>query len=287
MRKHCERLIFTVGAVLAFSVVALAQTAVQSGAAGSKPVPRTPDGKPDMSGVWAEMNYLRWEKLPEEDEQWVTPRERSMARELTPATRGLTFAEARDPRPFLPWALKLHQYGVEPLKEKEPDRGRDRNELNKNCFPRDPKRIMDNNVGPVFEIVQSTSRLLFLMEDDHWFRQIGMNEEHPRDVAVTWMGHSVGKWDGDTLVIDTIAVDDRNSYPAEIHTDAFHLVERLTRVSHDTIQGIVTVDDPKVYSRPWTEQTVIYKLRPDWKINENVRCDHRFGKKIFYGAGDI
>jgi len=101
------------------------------------------------------------------------------------------------------------------------------------------------------------------------------------------MGHSVGKWDGDTLVIDTIAIDDRNSYPAQIHTDAFHLVERLTRVSYDTIQGIVTVDDPKAYSRTWKEQTIIYKLRLDWKIFENVRCDHRFSKKIFLGADDI
>jgi len=286
MSQRCERLVLAVGTVFAFSVMAMAQTALPP-SSGNKPVPRTPEGKPDMSGVWFQINYLRWDELPEEDEQWVTPRERSMARELTPATRGLTFAEARDPRPFLPWAQKLYDYGVEPVKEGEPDRGRDRNELNKNCFPRDPKRIMDNNGGPVFEIVQSPTRILFLIEDDHWFRQIWMNEQHPANPEVTWMGHSVGKWDGDTLVIDTIAVDDRNSYPAQIHTDAFHLVERLTRVSYDTIQGIVTVDDPKAYSRPWTEQTVIYKLRPDWKIFENVRCDHRFGKKIFYGADDI
>ena len=85
----------------------------------------------------------------------------------------------------------------------------------------------------------------------------------------------------------TIGIDDRNSYGDNLHTDALHLVERLRRVSHDTIQGIVTVDDPKAHTRPWTEQTIIYKLKPGWRLYENVNCDHRFVKKLFYGVDDI
>jgi hypothetical protein len=129
--------------------------------------------------------------------------------------------------------------------------------------------------------------VVLFFEHDHWFRQVFMNAEHPKDVEVTWMGHSTGKWDGDTLVIDTVGIDDRNSYGANIHSDALHLVERLRRVSHDTIQGIVTVDDPKAYTRPWTEQTILYKLRPDWRIFEVVNCDQRFEKKVFYGADGL
>jgi hypothetical protein len=240
-----------------------------------------------MSGVWQQINYLRWAKLPPEDEQWVDEKERAMSRALTPATRGVSFAEARDPRPYQPWAEKLNRYGREPANHAQGyDQGRDRNELNKTCFPPTPKRAMDNNGMPTLEIVQSPNRVLILLEGDHWFRQVWMNDEHPKNVAVTWMGHSVGKWEGDTLVIDTVAIDDRNSYPADIHSDAFHLIERLRRVSHDTIQGIVTVDDPKVYTRPWTEQTIIYKLREGWSINETVSCDAKYEKKIYLGADD-
>lgn len=273
-------------AAFALSAAGIAQTPAPpgSGTAGAANVPRTPDGKPDMSGVWQEMNYLRWQTLPKEDEQWLTPKELAFSRALTPATRGMTMAESREPRPYQPWAEKVYKYGQEPPGARF---GRDRAELNKNCFPRDPKRIMDSNGRPSLEIKQSPNRLLILLEDDHWFRQVWINEEHPKNVEVTWMGHSVGKWDGDTLVIDTIAIDDRNSYGANMHSDAFHLVERLRRVSRNTIQGIVTVDDPKVYTRPWTDQTIIYKLSPPGaKLHPEVNCDFRFEKKLF-GGGDI
>jgi predicted hotdog family 3-hydroxylacyl-ACP dehydratase len=89
------------------------------------------------------------------------------------------------------------------------------------------------------------------------------------------MGDAIGKWEGDTLVADTVSFNDkttldREGYP---HSDAMHLVERIRRVNHDSLEIDLTIDDPKAYTKPW-EAKLNFQLRTDWKIMEHVCEDN-------------
>lgn len=209
---------------------------------------------PDLSGVWKKAKTLS-----PDDAKWVTPR--------------------TDPIPFQPNTQEVYEYG----KNEQAEGEQFRPELNpriSQCFPPDPYFVMDNDYP--FEIVQSLRRALFLFEWGHWTRQVWIGEELTDDVDVAWMGNSFGKWDGDTLVIDTIAIDDRNSYAGFIHTDQMHITERLRRVGHDTLVNTRTFDDPKAYTMPWTD-TVVYKLQPNVRIDPKQQCDQTFKKDfVFY-----
>jgi len=248
-----------VAAVFAFSAAALAQTAP-----GQKAIPRASDGKPDLSGVWLG------------------------ASNTDVRARGLRTNQGegagRGNRPFQPWARKMWEYHKDPFSEA----GRNRNELNPratNCFPPDLNYLITNDNDHV-EIMQTPQRALMIYEYDFWVRQVWMNEDHPdpEDLELKWMGHSVGKWDGDTLVIDTIRIDPRNSYGNFIHTDALHLVERIRRVAHDLLETVVTVDDPKAYTEQWTFGPTYYLLQPNARLEERVFCNERFKEPgIWYG----
>ena len=138
------------------------------------------------------------------------------------------------------------------------------------------------NSDYAFEILQSPRRALFLFEWGHWVRQAWLGEELTDDVDVAWLGYSVGKWDGDTLVLDTIAIDDRNSYAGFIHSDEMHITERLRRVDQNTLVNTRTFNDPKAYTKPWTD-TVVYKLQPNMRITPKQQCDQTFRKDfVFY-----
>jgi len=208
---------------------------------------------PDLSGVW-----LKTKTLSASDTRWVT--------------------SSTDPIPFQPWSREIHEYGSN---EQEP--GKFRPELNpriSECFPPDPHFLMSNDYP--FEIVQGPRRALFLFEWGHWVRQVWLDEEVTDDVDVAWMGSSFGKWDGDTLVIETIAIDDRNSYAGFIHTPEMRITERLRRVDRNTLVNTRTFNDPKAYTGPWTD-TVVYKLQPGTRVTPRQQCDQTFRKDfVFY-----
>jgi predicted hotdog family 3-hydroxylacyl-ACP dehydratase len=89
------------------------------------------------------------------------------------------------------------------------------------------------------------------------------------------MGASIGRWEGATLVADTLGFNDkttldREGYP---HSDAMHLVEHIRRVDHDNLVDLLTVEDPKAYTKPWSA-TLNFRLRPDWRIMEHVCEDN-------------
>ncbi len=91
------------------------------------------------------------------------------------------------------------------------------------------------------------------------------------------MGHSIGRWDGDTLVVDTVAIDDVTwmDDAGTPHSDALHVVERLRRVDHDTLEIEFRFEDTKAFTKPWTAKKV-YKLTPDWQYIPGLICDDRF-----------
>ena len=138
------------------------------------------------------------------------------------------------------------------------------------CLPPGIPRIY---LQPVpMEIIQIPGRVIVLFEYDHFVRQIYTDgREHPKDLDPTWMGDSIGRWEGDTLVVDTIGFNDKTwvdriGHP---HSDALHLVERFRRVDRNTLQDDLTIDDPKAYTKPWGAR-ITFQFEPDWKLMEMV-----------------
>jgi hypothetical protein len=105
----------------------------------------------------------------------------------------------------------------------------------------------------------------------HSFRQIFMNAEYPADPDPTWYGHSIGRWEGDTLVVDTAGYNDRFwfDYLGHPHTERLHTVERYTRRDMNTMAIEVTIEDPGTYTKPFTTQGTA-RLMPDGELMEYI-----------------
>jgi hypothetical protein len=146
------------------------------------------------------------------------------------------------------------------------------------CFPPGVPRIYLFNFP--MEIFEVPGRVLIVYEFGHFIRQIYTDgRKHLEDANPTWMGDSIGKWEGDTLVVDTVGFNDKTwlDQVGTPHSDALHLVERIRRVAPDLLQIDFTFDDPKAFTKPWTS-TKQFKLRPDWQISEYI-CEENFTNK--------
>jgi hypothetical protein len=141
------------------------------------------------------------------------------------------------------------------------------NDPNLACLPHGVPRIM--YVPLPMEIMQIPGRVLVYQEAGNELRQIFLNREHPKDLDPTYNGNSVGKWERNTLVVDTIGFNDITwlDHVGLRHSDALHVVERIRRVDRDTLEDNFTIEDPKAFTKPWTSQQV-YKLKPGWEIAE-------------------
>jgi len=127
------------------------------------------------------------------------------------------------------------------------------------------------------QIVQTPKEVIELFEYDHTVRHIFIDgRKHPADVTPTYNGDSIGHWEGDSLVVDTIGLNgklwlDRVGHP---DSDQMHIVERIQRVDEKTLQVDFTFDDPKSYTKTWTA-TMRFRLHPDWNVIEDVCEDNR------------
>jgi hypothetical protein len=208
----------------------------------------------DLSGIWQ-----RVQTVSAADAKWVSTN--------------------NEPIPYQPAAQQMYEYGRNYDLEGEQFRP----ELNpriSQCFPPDPNFLMKNDSS--FEIIQASKRVVILFEWGHWIRQFFIDQEPTDDVDVTWMGHSIAKWEDDTLLVETTHVNDVNSYAGFIHSPEMHITERFRRVDHDTLVNVRTFEDPKVLSKPWMD-TVIYKLKPrDFRITAKAQCDGSYRKEPVY-----
>ena len=141
------------------------------------------------------------------------------------------------------------------------------------CLPPTSPRITPISLFPM-EFVQTPTKLVILYEYFWLFRSIPIGAPHPEDVDPSFMGDSVARWEGDTLVVDVT-----NFKPGGwlgggfVHSDALHLVERYTRVDRDQINYVVTIEDPKVLTKPFTQRNTLMlregtRLR-EYSCNEN------------------
>jgi hypothetical protein len=163
----------------------------------------------------------------------------------------------KDDTPYQPWALAK-------LKSERPETGPhatfDTTDPRINyCDPIGLPRIY--SVPNLFKFVQAPDTVYMLYEYGTVGLQIALNREHPKDPDPTWWGDSIGRYEGDTLVIDTVGFNDKTwlDHLGRPHSDELHLVQRFRRIDHDNLQLDVTIDDPKAYTRPWTGRK-IFKL---------------------------
>jgi hypothetical protein len=122
------------------------------------------------------------------------------------------------------------------------------------CLPIGPARGIQAGIMP-FQIVQTPAVTAILFENQHTFRIIHTDgRSHPQDVDPTWFGDSIGKWEGDTLVVDTVGLNDRTwlDTAGHEHSDQLHLVEKFQKTGNNNIKWTVTFEDPKFYTEPWS-----------------------------------
>lgn len=133
-------------------------------------------------------------------------------------------------------------------------------------------------IGPPQKIVQTTKEVVFLYDDlnGNFFRVVRLNAPHRTDIDPSAHGDSVGRWDGDTLVVDVTNLDDTTwlSDNGLFHSDKTHVVERLRREG-DTLHYEVTVEDPVVFAEPWKQRPRDLKLMKDYEIEEAPYCSER------------
>ena len=124
------------------------------------------------------------------------------------------------------------------------------------------------------QIIQKPGLVVILYEAYHIFRVIPTDgSTHPDDLDPTYMGNSVGHWDGDTLVVDVTGFNDKTFVGNYKHTTSYHVVERYHRVSYEELDYSATMDDPNVWAGPWTMSSKM-RLHPEWQIQEYVCEDN-------------
>jgi hypothetical protein len=224
-------------------------------------VPRAADGKPDLTGVWQGGNGRRgtWEEANSGLGVGGTGLDPSAP--ANPSSQQVI----TDPAPYKPEAAAR-------VLESFNKRGID--DPAGLCLPLGVPRLALVGLFPI-QIVQTPTQVVILHEYMGVFRVIPLNAEHPDDIVPTYMGDSVGHWDGDTLVVDVVGFNDKGwlTGTGTFHSDALHVTERYTRVDKDQIDYVVTMDDPNVFTEPWTIKTTLM-LREGTRVREYVCAEN-------------
>jgi len=225
------------------------------GAAGQQPaatqaaqatrVPRTADGKPDFSGIWQVLNTASWDILPH------------AASIDGPGGPGIV---AGGELPYLPSAL---------AQKDDNYRNRKTADTDAKCFLPGVPRVMYQPYP--FQIFQTPTVVRMAFEYGHATRNVYMNTPHP-DGSIEWrMGDSRGRWDGDTLVVDVVHFSGETWFDraGNYHSARMHVAERYAFLDPDHIQYEATIEDPGVFSRPWTIRMILYRhLESDFQLLE-------------------
>jgi len=192
---------------------------------------------------------------------------------------------------MLPWAEEIYKTTRE-VGGKDPNAPReDADPWFSACMPFSPTALTLSPFIAV-ELRQFPDVVLLFFggtagEGDHAVRRVYVDGRgHPPGVKPTWMGHSIGSYDGDTLVVDTIGLQggrwiDWQGHP---HTDALHLVERIRRVSQNSLEFEVTIDDPQAYKKPWTKKIVRQLATAGPRVWDATECEELLQMGTHYSA---
>jgi len=247
---------------------------------------RTSDGKPNLSGVWQVINEANWDLQAHDarpgavTQKGVYPYAYSEvpaapvialgAAAIVPGSIGVVQGDAQIP--YTPAAAMTKAENAAHWIDRDPEL---------KCYlPGIPRATYMPNP---FQIVQSTSKIQMIYTFSNAARTIHLDQvAGPPDD--TWMGHSVGRWDGDTLVVDVTHFNDKTWFDraGNFHSDALHVVERFTPITADALRYEATIEDPKVFTRPWTIAMPIYRrLEPNIQLLDYPCIE--FTEEFLYG----
>jgi len=260
MRKHVLLAAIAIAAVTIAAIPATAQTPAYR-------APRTADGKPDLNGIWQVLNTANWDI--QGHAAAPGPLFQLGAEGAMPP--GLGVVEGGE-LPYLPDAA---------AKKKENFANRLALDPEIRCYlPGVPRATY---MPYPFQIVQSQKYMVISYEFASAVRTINM--ENPKKAPIdSWMGWSNGHWEGETLVIDVTGFNDQTWFDraGDFHSDALHVVERYTPRSPDTLNYEATIEDTKVFSRPWKMKMVLYRdVEPNAQLLE-FKCVE-FVEELMYG----
>jgi hypothetical protein len=228
------------GATLALAPNTFAQDGKPPEAAQTQDAPLSHD----LSGVW--MQY------PQGD---------------LPGTPGMNTVNERFRPPLTPWG-QARLDAARPLVGPKAVAGEE-NSPTLRCDPDGPPKVL-NHPNP-FEIVQIPGRMFMFFEEQHIWRTIWADGRPlPKDPDPSYLGYAVGKWDGDTFVVETVGFNDKvwaDAY-GDPRSEQARVTERYRRLNHDTLELQVTIDDPKSYTKVWVSPPKLHKLEAGWEIAE-------------------
>jgi hypothetical protein len=272
MRIHSRHTVVFGGAAVVAAML-FANVSVSTQAPQAPPaqpafrMPRTPDGKPNFTGIWQAMNTANWDI------------------QAHPAKAGpVVSAGAAFAVPGGPGVVEGNEipYKPEMLAKKKANAD--------NWLARDPEvkcympGIPRATYQPFpFEIVQSPSNIVFAYEFTSASRIVRMNSKE-KSPAPAWMGWNIGRWEGETLVIDVSDIMEETWFDraGNFHSDELHVVERYTAVDRNTLNYEVTIEDPKTFTRPWKMSMLLYRhLEKNAQLME-FKCVP-FVEELMYG----
>lgn len=223
----------------------------------------TAQSKPDLSGIWQAVNTAAWDLQDHSGALGIPP--------------GIGVVEGNE-IPYQPWAAAKKQQNFANRRAADPAEA--------NCFlPGVPRATY---MPYPFEIVQTPKLIAITYEFAHALREIPMDGSGHSDLTDTWMGDSRGRWDGNTLVVDVTNFNDQTWFDqaGNFHSDALHVVEHYTLADKDHLLYEATVEDQKVFTRPWKISMPLYRrLEKNGKLLE-YECvfylqEERFKKAPF------
>jgi hypothetical protein len=252
-----------------------------AGQAQTYRAPRAADGHPDLNGIWQALNEANWD---------LEPHVARAALQLRPGPYGPL------PAPgvlqlgavgSVPGSLGVVEGGEIPYK---PDALKTRNENRDKWIERDPEikcylpGVPRASYMPYpFQIFQSSKALFIAYEYAGAVRNIYLKDPGPAPVD-SWMGQSVARWEGDTLVVDATGFNDSSwlDRAGNFHSDKLHVVERYTRTAPDLITYEATLEDPNVYTRPWKISMPLYRRMEKNAQLMEFKCVE-FVEELMYG----
>jgi hypothetical protein len=262
----------TMLALLTSSMVAGMTLAAQRGAPATPQTtqtyraPRTKDNKPDLNGIWQAVNTANWDI----ESHGAAPGPFWQLGAEFSIPPGLGVVEG-GPIPYKPEALQKKKENFADRMNRDPEM---------KCYLPGVPRAM--YMPYPFQIVQSTDQIAMVFEYAGALRTIYM--KHSDAPADSWMGWSNGKWEGESLVIDTTDFIEKSWFDraGNFHSDALHVTERLTAMDKDHLNYEVTIEDPNVFTRPWKMSMPLYRIVEKNAQVLEYKCIE-FSEDVIYG----
>ena len=260
-------------AMMAIAVVPLAGQAYRA--------PRAPDGKPDLNGIWQALNEANYDLEGHMARPAMALRPGPYGPQPASAVLALGAVGAVPPGmgvvegggiPYKPEALATRKQNQEDWLNRDPEI---------KCYlPGVPRATY---MPYPFQILQSASAITFVYEYTGAVRNIYLKDPGPAP-ADSWMGKSVGHWEGETLVVNVTDMNDATWFDraGNFHSDKLHVVERYTRTSLDVITYEATIEDPSVFTRPWKISMALYRRQEKNAQILDFKCVE-FVEELLYG----